>query len=314
MRRIGAILLSLLLLSGAGGCTRRLANQPAEKLPLVEMAVAVEKSLPQPVCSLLQEFCDNLYQLSGKTVLASLQYWEDITDSKADILFMPSERFFQIAPDMRVLQTDFIFTSYSHFTSAMNAPSTKKLLSQELSESGYSVYLAAYGGKRSLVSGNGSFVETLRSDDSKAIQELIEEMEEDASVFIGPADFSQPPGPDALYYADTLQLSALTEEQTKDYIIINLNYRYHFHLFCLSDQLGERLNKKQLAAVYEAAAALGPACDKAYQTMDTQGNRRFSSVILPSKKLQQIIFELQSSRPLPALRSPIYQHIQKYST
>lgn len=312
-RKALSVLLAAVLL--LGGCARRLADHPEEaKAPPDEIAVAIEKNCPQPVADALQAFCDDIYRLSGKTLRASLQYWEDVTHSQADILFLPSGRFFQLEPEMAVLRTDFLFTSYAHFDAAMNAPAILEQLNASFSQTGYSIYLTAYGGKRSLISGDGAFVDTLRSDKTEALQEVVEDIASGRFMKIEAADFSHPPKEGTLYYADTLQLSTLNEAAADSYIIINLNYLYHFYLLCLQNQMENRLSARQLAAVYEAAAVLKPACDKVWQALDTQGGRRFTSAILPSQKLQRVIREMQSSYLLSALESPIYQQIRTYST
>lgn len=308
-------LLAVLIAAGTGGCADRLADPPDEAGQPVEIAVAIEKSSPAPVAEALQTFCDNLYQFSGKTLHASLQHWEDVTQSQAEILFLPSERFFQLDPEMNVLRTDFLFSSYAHFEAAMNAPALLELLNRSFSQkTSYAIHSVSYGGKRLLVSGAGDFVEALRSDTANIIRDAISDIAVNASIRIEPADFSRPPEEDALYYVDTPQLGGLTEEETEGYIIINLDYLYHFNLLCISDRLEDRLTRMQLAAIYEAAAIAKPACDQTYQALDTQGSRRFTSAILPSQKLQRAIREMQSAYPHPALASPIYQQIREYSS
>lgn len=305
-----ALLLAAVLATLSCACGSRLAGPEKEKEPDA-LTVALEKDCPRPVADALQAFCDDIYQLSGKSLYASLQYWEDVSGVQADILFLPDARLLPLSPELSILRTDFLFESYSHFDQAMNAPAILQALGGPLAARGYSPYLCTYGGKRSLLCTDGSFVEALRSDESSTIREMVEDLKAGA-IAMQPADFSLPPQDEVLYYADTVALSGLSEQAAEDYIIVNLNYLYHFNLLCLQEGLQERLSAHQWAAVQEAAAILKPACDTAFQALDTQGSRRFASAMIPSQKLRRVVTEMQAASS-SIWASALYRQIWQYS-
>lgn len=307
--------LALLLLAALAvlscGCASRLAEPEKAQEPDT-LTLALEKSCPRPVADALQAFCDHVYQLSDKTLYASLQYWEDVSEVQADILFLPDARLLPLAPELSILRTDFLFDSYKHFEQSMNAPAILQTLSEPLEARGYSAYLCTYGGKRSLLCTDGRFIEALRSDDSTVIRGMVEELRA-GEIAVQPADFSRPPQDEVLYYADTVELGELSEQIAEDYILVNLNYLYHFNLLCLREGLRQRLNARQWAAVQEAAAILKPACDEAFQALDAQGSRRFASAIIPSQKLRRVVTEMQAKSDSAMWSSNLYRQIWQYS-
>lgn len=297
-----------LFLAGCG------SDKAPESQPQVyEVTLAIGRDCPQTVKSILESFGNDILSLSGGTVHIVLQNWDSPLQSGADLCYVSAASLAQNVPALQVLRRDFVFSSYEHMNTALNAASILEEIGDLLSSSfPYDPYCAFYTGKQYLISGESRFLDALRSENAEDIAAAVDDVT-DGMTAIEPADFSSPPTEDVLYYADTETLSALNADETEGYTLILLDYRFNFGLLCLNKNLTETLSQTQLAYLYEAAATALPACDQFYQRQDRQIPSLFHQTVLPSQKLRREVRQRQEQSDEAITLSRLYLDINEYA-
>lgn len=311
VRRTAALLLgSVFLAAQTGGCSTGQENKTAQP---AKIAVAIAHDCPQGAAQIMQAMCDDIMRQSQGGIEAVVQYWEDPLSSQADLIFVSSSRLAQALPECGALRTDYMFLSYQHMADAMNAPSILQELSEPLLERyGCKAAAAFYCGRQYLLGGDFPFIQAIVKDESDPIDNLIRDINA-GFIEVRPADLSQPPLDDTLYYADTITLGA-SDSPAAGYILEDAGYRYDIGLLLMRDTLRERFTPTQTAYVLESVAAAKPACDQYYLQMDKQAAARFETVLPVPQNLRRAIRKRQNNVKHPPLGTELYQKLDEYSS